>query len=223
RYILQLRTRPRSASYIPGKMEEPVAFNIIMEPLVFGVVPESQSLLEVAHSNDIDIEAACGGQCACATCHMILPEEVFKSIPEPDEEELDMLDLAAEVTDTSRLGCQVTVAPEMDKTTIRLPSEAVSQMLAVEGLAGRFNYVYHRRGLGKRVQVWFLGDISTFAGGFKSRPSGDVRNDYRYSIDGVAWVISSLVPQDVDLILIRPHMLTDSVYAIYSNFTLVDS
>ncbi|KAF4674039.1 Adrenodoxin, mitochondrial [Perkinsus olseni] len=189
-----------------------------------------QSLLEVAHANDIDIEAACGGQCACATCHMILPEEVFKSISEPDEEELDMLDLAAEVTETSRLGCQVTVTPEMDKTTIQLPSEAVILLMtlsfnvrAVEGLAGRFNYVYHRRGSGKRVQVWFLGDISTFAGGFKSRPSGDVRNDYRYSIDGVAWVISTLVPQDVDLILIRPHMLTDSVYAIYSNFTLVDS
>lgn len=40
-----------------------------------------------------------------------------------------MLDLAAEVTDTSRLGCQVTVIPEMDKMTIRLPSEALSQML----------------------------------------------------------------------------------------------
>ncbi|EER11143.1 adrenodoxin-type ferredoxin, putative [Perkinsus marinus ATCC 50983] len=91
--------------------------------------PVGQSLLEVAHANDIDIEAACGGQCACATCHMILPEDVFKLIPEPDEEELDMLDLAAEVTDTSRLGCQVTVIPEMDKMTIRLPSEALSQML----------------------------------------------------------------------------------------------
>ena len=43
---------------------------------------------------------ACGGECACSTCHVILEQDVFDSLEEPDEEEEDMLDLALGLTDT---------------------------------------------------------------------------------------------------------------------------
>ena len=50
---------------------------------------------------------ACGGETACSTCHVIMSPEVFAKLPEPSEAEEDMLDLAAGLTKTSRLGCQV--------------------------------------------------------------------------------------------------------------------
>ncbi|CAE8628329.1 unnamed protein product [Polarella glacialis] len=50
-----------------------------------------QTLLEVAHSADIDIEGACGGECACSTCHVILTKEDYAKMPEPDEDEAPSL------------------------------------------------------------------------------------------------------------------------------------
>ena len=64
---------------------------------------------EVAHANDIDLEGACDGSLACSTCHLILQQDVYDSLPPPEEEEEDMLDLAFDLTDTSRLGCQIKV------------------------------------------------------------------------------------------------------------------
>ena len=64
------------------------------------VAQKGDNLLEVAHNHSLDIEGACGGECACSTCHVILTDEVFESLPEPDLEEEDMLDLAAGLTDT---------------------------------------------------------------------------------------------------------------------------
>ncbi|CAJ1358838.1 unnamed protein product [Effrenium voratum] len=50
---------------------------------------EGQTLLEVAHENDIDIEGACGGECACSTCHVILEEDAFSKLPAPDDDEAE--------------------------------------------------------------------------------------------------------------------------------------
>lgn len=46
---------------------------------------------------------------ACSTCHVILPEDLYEKMPEPEEEEEDLLDLAFGLTSTSRLGCQVKI------------------------------------------------------------------------------------------------------------------
>jgi ferredoxin len=59
-----------------------------------------QSLLEVAHSNDIDLEGACEASLACSTCHVILDDGVFNALEEPTEEEDDMLDMAFGLTET---------------------------------------------------------------------------------------------------------------------------
>mmetsp|Transcript_13362 Transcript_13362/g.37793 ORF Transcript_13362/g.37793 Transcript_13362/m.37793 type:complete len:86 (+) Transcript_13362:1-258(+) len=85
-------------------------------------------MLAVCHDHDIEVEGACGGEMACSTCHMIFDEATFETLPEKEEEEEDMLDLALELTDTSRLGCQVIVTEAMEGITIRLPSETSSQM-----------------------------------------------------------------------------------------------
>jgi len=78
-----------------------------------------QTILEVAHQHDIDIEGACGGECACSTCHIIFDQAAFDAMPEPDDDELDMLDLAAQVTDRSRLGCQIKLQKDRD-TDLRI-------------------------------------------------------------------------------------------------------
>merc|ERR1719436_1260285 len=56
-----------------------------------------QTLLEAAHEHNIDIEGACGGECACSTCHVILSRDAYDAMPKPDEDECDLLDLATDV------------------------------------------------------------------------------------------------------------------------------
>lgn len=84
--------------------------------------PLGLSILEVAHSNNIDLEGACEGSLACATCHVILEEEFYNKLKKPTEAEEDMLDLAFGLTDTSRLGCQIILTEELDGIKVHLPS-----------------------------------------------------------------------------------------------------
>lgn len=69
------------------------------------------------------MEGACGGSCACSTCHVIISDpSMFDSMPEPDDDENDMLDLAFGLTETSRLGCQVKMSKELDGLEVKLPT-----------------------------------------------------------------------------------------------------
>jgi len=80
-------------------------------------------MMSAAHDNDIELEGACGGELACSTCHLIFDDDIFDSLPEKEDEEDDMLDLAFEVTDTSRLGCQITVQENFDGMTVQIPDD----------------------------------------------------------------------------------------------------
>ncbi|KAG8804894.1 hypothetical protein FRC19_009858 [Serendipita sp. 401] len=83
---------------------------------------EGDSLLDLAQEHDIDMEGACEGSVACSTCHVILSEEHYDLLEEPEDDENDMLDMAFGLTDTSRLGCQVKLSKELDGMTATLPS-----------------------------------------------------------------------------------------------------
>jgi 2Fe-2S ferredoxin len=63
------------------------------------------SLLEIALGHGVEIDHACGGVCACSTCHVIV-RQGFDSIPEATDDELDQLDNARGLTPQSRLACQ---------------------------------------------------------------------------------------------------------------------
>ena len=80
------------------------------------------SVLEVAHENNIDLEGACEGSLACATCHVILEEKIYNILEQPTEAEEDMLDLAFGLTHTSRLGCQIILTKELNGMRVRVPS-----------------------------------------------------------------------------------------------------
>lgn len=76
-------------------------------------------------NNNIDIEGfgACEGTLTCSTCHLIFSQEVYDKLPsKPCDEELDMLDLAYDLSDTSRLGCQVTLTEDLDGIEVRVPT-----------------------------------------------------------------------------------------------------
>jgi len=86
-------------------------------------VSEGDNLLDIAQDNDLEMEGACGGSCACSTCHVIVADEgYYDKMPEPEDDENDMLDLAFGLTETSRLGCQVTMTKELDGLKVKLPS-----------------------------------------------------------------------------------------------------
>ncbi len=84
--------------------------------------PVGLSILEIAHQNDIDLEGACEGSLACATCHVIIDEEFYCKLKNLSEAEEDMLDLAFGLTHTSRLGCQIIISEDLDGIRIHLPS-----------------------------------------------------------------------------------------------------
>ncbi|KAK7954668.1 mitochondrial matrix iron-sulfur protein [Apiospora saccharicola] len=86
-------------------------------------VSAGDNLLDVAQAHDLEMEGACGGSCACSTCHVIVTDEaMYDRMPEPEDDENDMLDLAFGLTETSRLGCQVTMTKELDGLRVKLPS-----------------------------------------------------------------------------------------------------
>lgn len=85
-------------------------------------VSEGDNLLDIAQANHLDMEGACGGSCACSTCHVIVDPAYYDKIPEPDDDENDMLDLAFGLTETSRLGCQVFMTKELDGIRVALPT-----------------------------------------------------------------------------------------------------
>jgi 2Fe-2S ferredoxin len=79
----------------------------------FGTLPydhhgKPMSFLDVAENYGIFLDHACGGACACTTCHVWIKEGV-DGLSEADDDELDRLDMAADLQLNSRLGCQCVI------------------------------------------------------------------------------------------------------------------
>ena len=83
--------------------------------------PDGLSVLEIAHRHGIDLEGACEGSLACATCHVVVDPAWAARLPRPTDDEEDMLDLAFGLQKTSRLGCQIVVGDALDGLVVRLP------------------------------------------------------------------------------------------------------
>lgn len=85
---------------------------------------QDKSLYDAVIDNNVDIDGfgACEGTLCCTTCHLIFKQVDYEKVGEPSDEELDMLDLAYGLTDTSRLGCQVILKKELDPLEVRVPA-----------------------------------------------------------------------------------------------------
>ncbi|EOD04501.1 ferredoxin [Emiliania huxleyi CCMP1516] len=80
---------------------------------------------------EITLEGACEASLACSTCHVIVGDGHFDRLPEPSEDEEDMLDEAVCLTASSRLGCQIVLSKELEGMEITLP--AYSKNFYVDG------------------------------------------------------------------------------------------
>jgi 2Fe-2S ferredoxin len=90
----------------------------------FGALPyehhgKPMSFLDVAENNDIFLDHACGGVCACSTCHLWIKDQT--GISPADDDELDRLDMAADQQLNSRLGCQAVITRPGDYV-VEIPS-----------------------------------------------------------------------------------------------------
>ncbi|HEX3537260.1 MAG TPA: 2Fe-2S iron-sulfur cluster-binding protein [Stellaceae bacterium] len=87
-------------------------------------VPLGLSVMRGAVDNNIPgIDADCGGECACATCHVYVDEAWLPvtGLPEPGSQEASMLSFAALAEPNSRLSCQIEVTQALEGLVVRLP------------------------------------------------------------------------------------------------------
>merc|ERR1712001_729923 len=84
---------------------------------------EGERALYLAHRKGVDMEGACEASLACTTCHCYVDssEEHWDLLPEAEEKEEDLLDMAPFLDVNSRLGCQIILAPELNGIVLRLP------------------------------------------------------------------------------------------------------
>ena len=78
----------------------------------------AMNVMEVCRSYELPVEGTCGGMALCASCHCYV--ESNHELPEPSEDEEDMLDQAFFVEDNSRLGCQIRITEEIDGLKVKL-------------------------------------------------------------------------------------------------------
>lgn len=81
-----------------------------------------ETLMEAAVKNDIpDLEAECGGACACATCHVYIDPDFTSRVGEASAAEQDMLSFASDVRKNSRLSCQILVTEALEGLAVETP------------------------------------------------------------------------------------------------------
>ena len=88
---------------------------------------ENESLMRAAVRHGIEgIVAECGGECACATCHVYVDERFHGMLQPPNATECELLDfVAAERKTTSRLSCQIKLVAAIDGIEVTLPDRQV--------------------------------------------------------------------------------------------------
>lgn len=78
----------------------------------------AMNLMEVCKSYELPVEGTCGGMALCASCHVYVRSD--HELPEPSDDELNMLDQAFFVKENSRLGCQIKIRPEIEGLQVTL-------------------------------------------------------------------------------------------------------
>ena len=89
-------------------LEDPEGLTGTGEPERELKAPKGAHLLEIALENGINVEHACGGVCACSTCHVYI-EKGMENLSEPTEAEDDRVEEAPGLQRNSRLACQCTI------------------------------------------------------------------------------------------------------------------
>lgn len=84
---------------------------------------DGSNIMEAAVDNMVPgIDGDCGGECACATCHVHVAPEWADKLPPMGDMENSMLDLTDERDERSRLGCQIQLGPELSGIVVHTPA-----------------------------------------------------------------------------------------------------
>ena len=86
-----------------------------------------ESFLDVAKHFGVHLEHACGGNCACTTCHVVV-KKGSERLSESEEAEEDLLDKAPGLTPTSRLGCQAVIEDPDAEIVVWIPRYTINQI-----------------------------------------------------------------------------------------------
>ena len=78
----------------------------------------NMNLMEVCKAHELPVEGTCGGMALCASCHCYVRTD--HELPEPSEDEEDMLDQAFYVEDNSRLSCQIPITEALEGLVVKL-------------------------------------------------------------------------------------------------------
>jgi 2Fe-2S ferredoxin len=100
---VELPTKPYTVTF--HTPERTVQVTVDPDKLPYGVTGLPGSILDIVMGNGVDLEHACGGVCACSTCHVIV-KEGLDTCNEGTDDEFDQLDEAPAITLQSRLACQ---------------------------------------------------------------------------------------------------------------------
>jgi ferredoxin, 2Fe-2S len=111
--------------YEDGRPERVIEFDPGEAP--FQHDGEPGSVLDVLLGHGIHLEHACGGNCACTTCHVIV-KQGFNQLSEASEQEEDLLDRAPGLTPTSRLGCQAVIEDADSEIVVVVPRYTINQV-----------------------------------------------------------------------------------------------
>jgi ferredoxin, 2Fe-2S len=120
-----IRTFVRAASLVSWDQVPKVIIQGVPVEFEHGKLPyqehgKPESILDICLNAGIHLEHACGGNCACTTCHVVVTKGE-ENLSEADDDELDRLDMAPGLTIHSRLGCQAVVEGDGD-IELEIPS-----------------------------------------------------------------------------------------------------
>jgi len=104
-YVNQEAAPPATQKFTITFLPMNVTVEVDPENIPYGVTGLPGSILDIALANGIQIDHACGGVCACSTCHCIV-REGLQSVSEMSETEDEELSFAPGLTPNSRLSCQ---------------------------------------------------------------------------------------------------------------------
>ena len=116
--------------YESGEPERVIEFDPRAAPFQHDGRPAS--ILDVLLANGVPLEHACGGSCACTTCHVVV-KKGFDRLSEAEENEEDLLDKAPGLTPTSRLGCQAVIEDDDAVIEVLVPRYTINQISGSHG------------------------------------------------------------------------------------------
>ncbi|MGE4313583.1 MAG: 2Fe-2S iron-sulfur cluster-binding protein [Pseudobdellovibrionaceae bacterium] len=85
---------------------------------------EGWRVMEIIRDYGLPIKAECGGACCCATCHVYVAPQWLDKLYPKSEDELDLLSMASDEEDNSRLSCQILMSEELDGLEVTLAESA---------------------------------------------------------------------------------------------------